>query len=342
MIKSLREILLQQIPVTRPESRLNDLDAARGIAIVLVVIGHVVSGKFPADNDWYVYLMAFIYRFHMPLFMVLTGVTFALSLPTMNSWKQVWDYSLTRVRRLFIPYLALGMLILVGKTIAPLFLHVDNVPKSFVDDALKILVTPSESVARFLWYVYVLSVYLLLVPAFCYAFGRRPVLLIILGVILQAWQWPDIFMISWIVYYLPFFACGMFLWIHRSIWNPMSNGLFFSVTAIFVFLSVLWLTSSLPKWLLGISSVPVVLGIAQRMTATLQSFFAWLGVNSLSIYLFNGLAIGFAKGLLFKFISWDGPNFFLFFPLLALAGVFVPLAIKSIGVRIMPKMARYF
>src|SRR4051794_37615129 len=64
----------QEIPPRKPTPRLTDVDAARGLAMILVVVGHVVSATMPEGNDWYAALRVAIYRFHMPLFMVLTGI----------------------------------------------------------------------------------------------------------------------------------------------------------------------------------------------------------------------------------------------------------------------------
>ena len=60
-------------------SRVSELDRAKGLAIVLVVIGHVVAGDPPAGNAWYVTLKTLIYKFHMPFFMFLSGAVFGLT-----------------------------------------------------------------------------------------------------------------------------------------------------------------------------------------------------------------------------------------------------------------------
>jgi len=60
------------------ESRLNWVDAAKGLGIVLVVVGHVVRGLVSADlMNWTPaarFVDAWIYSFHMPLFFFLTGL----------------------------------------------------------------------------------------------------------------------------------------------------------------------------------------------------------------------------------------------------------------------------
>ena len=47
-------------------NRLTDIDVAKGICIILVVIGHYIPANSP---QWYLTLIDVIYSFHMPLFM---------------------------------------------------------------------------------------------------------------------------------------------------------------------------------------------------------------------------------------------------------------------------------
>src|SRR5256885_10192662 len=119
----------------------------------------------------------------MPLFMALTGIAFALSLPRFAAWRDVRRYTLKRVERLFVPYVLFGVAIIGGKLLAARFVHVDNVPNEHA--LLALLVTPTESGAGFLWFIYVLSIYLLLVPALFYMVGRRPLPLLIAGIALN-------------------------------------------------------------------------------------------------------------------------------------------------------------
>ena len=65
--------------------RNNVLDFAKGIAIILVIIGHCVqfgSGNEYCSNEFYLtnFLFKFIYSFHMPLFMLISGYLFLYSI----------------------------------------------------------------------------------------------------------------------------------------------------------------------------------------------------------------------------------------------------------------------
>lgn len=322
----LSRVFLAETPAARPSSRVQFLDAARGIAIILVVVGHVVARDLPAGNYWYAYLNDVIYRFHMPLFMVLTGMSFALSLPRFSSWPQVAAFSTKRAERLLVPYAAFGVLILAGKLAAGHFMHVDNPAHGDVGDVFRLLLMPVDSVAQFLWFIYVLCAYLLAIPALFQLVGRRPMLLLAAGLALNLAVWPKLFMLDQVVYYLPFFAGGMALWTWREHWERAGRGALALAAALFV---VVAFSLAAPKWLVGTLSVLPMLWAMQRLPAAWQDRLAWIGRASLTIYLINTIAIGVTKGLLLRVLPWDGLNFLLYFPLLTLAGVALPILVKT-------------
>ena len=70
--------MLQQNIKTSGKERLTFIDKASGFAILLVVYGHI---EFPETRqiNWYWIPRKFIYEFHMPLFMCLSGYISFLS-----------------------------------------------------------------------------------------------------------------------------------------------------------------------------------------------------------------------------------------------------------------------
>ncbi len=54
--------------------RIHSIDIAKGIGIILVILGHLIKNYnnilFGGIHDW-------IYSFHMPLFFILSGMTFS-------------------------------------------------------------------------------------------------------------------------------------------------------------------------------------------------------------------------------------------------------------------------
>lgn len=83
--------------MTEKRGRIPWIDVAKGIAMFLVLFGHLPGS---GDNPWFPDLMAsreVVYLFHMPLFFVLSGLTFHPS----GGFK---DFAVKRLRRLIIPY----------------------------------------------------------------------------------------------------------------------------------------------------------------------------------------------------------------------------------------------
>src|SRR5262245_61238254 len=106
--------------------RRDDLERAKGLAIILVVFGHLVAREGPAGVTWYEPLRQAVYLFHMPFFLFLSGFAAELA----GAARTVNIAALTRRRavRLLLPFLAFGLLILAGKLALGGVMPVDNKP----------------------------------------------------------------------------------------------------------------------------------------------------------------------------------------------------------------------
>ena len=80
---------------------LADIERAKGLAIILVVIGHIVAREPPAHNEWYVALKSAIYAFHMPFFMYLGGFVFFHVGDALHPRPSYGTYLMRRAERLF-------------------------------------------------------------------------------------------------------------------------------------------------------------------------------------------------------------------------------------------------
>ena len=148
----------------RIRTRLTDLDRAKGIAILLVVFGHLVERSSPPGVTWYDPLRIAIYFFHMPFFMYLSGyVTFwsgAATIPV-GRWPALVA---RRAQRLLIPFFGFGCAILIGKLLASHIMHVDNLPQSFGAGLQSLFLFTAHSPAMSVWYIGVLFVYVVATP----------------------------------------------------------------------------------------------------------------------------------------------------------------------------------
>lgn len=95
--------------------RLDYIDALKGFAILLVVMGHVLAGNYfnfreaLASNAQGVILWKIIYSFHMPLFMFCSGFVFHKSkdfFSTSNTFTLIFK----RFKGLIVPYISMGFI----------------------------------------------------------------------------------------------------------------------------------------------------------------------------------------------------------------------------------------
>ena len=80
-------------------SRNRTLDIAKGIAIILMVIGHCETPPF---------MLAWVYLFHMPLFFMAAGYFFSR-----RSLEQPWDFVTKRLKGLYIPFVKWSLFFLL-------------------------------------------------------------------------------------------------------------------------------------------------------------------------------------------------------------------------------------
>jgi peptidoglycan/LPS O-acetylase OafA/YrhL len=98
--------------------RLDYIDALKGFAILLVVMGHVLAGYYPSYKDALdansqgMILWRVIYSFHMPLFMFCSGFVFYKTKEYFST-KNTTSLIGKRFKGLMIPYFAMGLLYLL-------------------------------------------------------------------------------------------------------------------------------------------------------------------------------------------------------------------------------------
>ena len=78
------------------KERLTYLDVAKGIGILLVVIGHVYAFNRQIVDRFFV---VWLYSFHMPLFFIISGMLIAY-----KDEKDIWKFVKKRIKGILIPY----------------------------------------------------------------------------------------------------------------------------------------------------------------------------------------------------------------------------------------------
>lgn len=96
---------------------MNEYDLLKGVAILLVVIGHVTigfhDGNHGAESTRLAEMVTFgIYLFHMPLFMAISGAVYELS-RRKAAYSRFRPFVGNKIRRIIIPYFLAGFLALL-------------------------------------------------------------------------------------------------------------------------------------------------------------------------------------------------------------------------------------
>lgn len=210
------------------------LDGLKGFAILLVILGHVLSGyldawAFPDAYASFYHVRTWIYSFHMPLFFILSGYTFTLAyyrdgkLRAGGFFRQMFN--------LFWIYTLFALLQWWTKQLVP-----DLVNEAYDENTLRNMYL--EPLGNY-WYLYVLFIFYGLAalirlprwnPLWFLLFGASAVVAAD-----ACMDWTQLTLYR-IIYHLPFFMLGSILCRNKKLLkNPQLLGIsamFLSVAAV--------------------------------------------------------------------------------------------------------------
>ncbi len=314
--------------MAKQSKRIPDIDKLKGLAIFLVVLGHIVARDPPAGNQWYVSLKASIYLFHMPLFMLLSGLILAYTRKPVETIHAYGRYLRGKFMRLMPAYLLFSLIVFAGKFTMGKFVHVDNGVDSLFT-YFDVLLNPLSSYCAYLWYIYVLFVFYALAPIAYRLTGDRIQWMLPIALAIHFVELPGWFALSSLAEYSFVFFLGCLAgdnYQKYSQWVEKAGPLFVAVFIVLACFSVPWGVS---KLVLGLLSIPACHAMIRMRVADSWSFLATLGAYTFPIYLMNTMFIGVTKGVMLKVVPWDGMHFLWFGPLLLAAGIAGPILAKQ-------------
>ena len=185
------------------------IDYTKMFACILVVIGHLLQGLNKANIQWnetlYSYIDRFIYIFHMPLFMCLSGYLYK-KYTKINSWGEYFNFLKKKLINLGIPYLVFYLAYVL---INMLFSSSVNSQKG-IDDLLNILTNPMPP----FWFLYALFFIFLVTPLLEKIVRNNKVLIFIIAILLHIaniFFKTGIYAIDIVAEYLIYFYLGALL-----------------------------------------------------------------------------------------------------------------------------------
>lgn len=217
------------------------LDGLKGFGILLVILGHVLSGyldawTFPAAYNSFYHVRTWIYSFHMPLFFLLSGYTFTLAYYREGKLRRT--RFLRQIFNLFWIYVVFVLLQWGVKQLVP-----DMVNETYdLEDLRRMFVEPLGN----FWYIYVLLV-LYVLGAVTGLPRRRPLWLVPLGLlaVYVAYihlDWTQLTLYR-ILYHGLFFAVGSVLCRYRKcLDSPKLMGISAMLLATAAYFYFIWYT----------------------------------------------------------------------------------------------------
>jgi len=321
-------------PASDGKARRLDLDRAKGLGILLVVLGHLAAKSQPQGNDWFAYLQTALYQFHMPFFMYLSGYVCYLS-GAARTAPTAWPHLVKRrAARLVVPFVIFGLALIAGKLAAAQFVHVDNTPVSLPRALIGMIWDTDNSPAISVWYIFVVFVLTILTPAMFWITRGRLASLLLLAAVVYVLPVPHVMYLDRVARFLIFFSLGGAAATMGQRWLEFVDRFYLAALAVLaILLAVVLLdfdamSERIRLFLCGAASMPALHGLVRRSGLSHSGALLTLGAMSFVIYLLNTPFIGLVKGILLKFMSWDGVNFLVFLPLMMAAGTLGPMLVK--------------
>ena len=317
-----------------------DIERLTGLTILLVVVGHLVTGQDinAPGLEWYKFLKRYIYSFHMPLFMFVSGFLFYYTLPKFSNKKDYWHYVRKKIIRLFPSYLIFSMIIFIAKLLLSNHLEVDNNISGF-NEFFMVLYNPVRSFAGSLWYVYVLFQFYLIFPIILKYL--KPLVVLFISFPLYYVKLTDLFAVNFFLEFLFFFSLGVFIADNYEKYKALLLKYGIPFMLLFVGLSISFYFTPIPKIVMGLCSVPALHTFVLLIKNPKYKLLSTLGAFSFSIYLMNTLVMGLVKAVGFKFFEISYSNFLFIALIMVFLGSIIPILIKKYIINKIPKIGKY-
>src|SRR3974377_658844 len=262
------------------KARLPDLDRAKGLAILLVVIGHIVARNGPKGNSWYADLQEIIYTFHMPFFMYLSGfVAFRSSLLPREA-TETFDILKKKARRLIVPFFLFAVVMVLAKHLGSLFLYVDNMQGDVLHSLINIFWDTSRSEAMSIWYLYVLFVYWMITAPIVLRNKKHLFLLLAIAICIYWVSLPERFYLPRVGKFYIFFLLGGVAASFEDLYSEALDRFIYPTVCVFLIclgMFYLHLDKNVQMLISGVASIPAIHGLMRSRPAMRMRFLSTLG-----------------------------------------------------------------
>ena len=328
------------------KKRLHEIDSMTGLALVLVVLGHLANPVTPVvvGSDFYFGFKNILYEFHMPFFMFLSGIVFYYSYKPAKTIYEYLIFIKGKFIRLIPPFLFFGTLMFLGKMIISEISHVENFTSNdIMQNFYKLFFMPTSSFARSLWYIYILFEYYVIFSLAVLIFKKRLYVLVILGVTLYFAPIQNNFFLGlnqFAAFFL-FFSFGiLFLEYYENLKvNFMKYRHIYMLFFLASFSFMGRISHHYSMFIIGSCSIPAIYGYVAFYLNT-NYVLQKISKYTFSIYLMNMIFSGLIIAILAKIIPLRDMTFNVLFPLIAMFTIVGIIFVKKNIFKYLPILDR--
>lgn len=311
-----------------------DMNIARGIGIFLVVLGHSFPDAKFGNSAFYSYIDKFIYSFHMPLFIMLSGF-FAYKVYEVTNSNDYINFITKKFKRLMVPYFLLSLIA------CPIKLYMNKYAARPIDVNslfISILIKPLEIPIQFFWFIYTLFLIFIIVPLF----RKVPVKIMVLITLVLNLAHIDItntFYINGIIHYLFYFYLGLFFKEHYEKYEHFKGKTVVVICSLMLLVALNLLDVTGKTEYAFYSLVTAILGIMAFVNISFiikdygkNGFFSVLGKYSYDIYLFSWFFQTGFRVVFFQMMKLD----YTLVTLLMILGGLLPVLLSKLFLKRVP------
>ncbi|MBU3004341.1 acyltransferase family protein [Paraglaciecola arctica] len=314
------------------KNRVDWIDYAKGIGIILVVYGHVARGLYSAGlglpTNIQKLIDSIVYSFHMPLFFFLSGLFFYDSLLKRGSRNLVFN----KIDTIIYPYLIWSLL----QGVTEVFLS--NYTNGNV--TLSVVLAVWEPRAQF-WFLYILFI-VFIVCTLMYSLINEKMHFIILifaiFIYVQKSILPNYLILNFLYDNLIFFVFGIVFTRYKMCEKLIYQKSLYLTLVLFItgqylfhgHLDAVYTQKGIESLILALISILFIVSLSISFSKSSHRYIALLGASSMAIYLMHILAGAGTRVLLSKVFNIESVTIHLMVG--CIAGLILPLlALKIIG-----------
>lgn len=277
------------------KTRIIEPDFVKGVCIILMIYGHIthIGAKLEIQNS----IVEFIYTFHMPLFLIVSGLFFKIS---SNPSQQVYNL----FRGLVIPYVFFITIYLLGLIIVNnLGIQTSNRPPSNLLSFIKHVFLYPIGGYWFIHSLVILNLTMVIINWVLYKRNNLFILLVIWLVMLTFFVRLDLIETRTVIYFLSGYVLGIIT--DKKIIIPVSLAL------LFMFLGyAIYMLNPYGFSIVEFVWCSIILGVIWSISSKFHKTYcikliSWVGQNTLVILVMHALFIISFKSIVSIFLNID-------------------------------------